>query len=620
MLKTPRPTLTSSSLSTTGSLAAGRASCYASMALVCMVAASSLVNGQSEVNGQTDLVESVNVRVVNVDVVVTDKKGNPVRGLKRSDFRVREDGKDVVLSNFFSYAERAASTDEMVANASMSPEELANLPKEPFTLAIYIDERNTQPDHRERVLQDIEKFLRDEKFSNADLVVASYRNRLMIHAGPTRNLSKALATLRETPKGDPRSLEARIQRRSTLAAIVQSYEACETAEFCNPCQDNWGEMISIARDHATGEQTRTYIGIGGLADLVGTLSGLDGRKAVLYVGDGFQQRGGYATVMYVADLCAEERHDAHREAFNIAYEYESTSRIDQLAAYANGNRVTFYMLDAGGVRANAGAGVSFGSRKFAPTAENDRIRIENAQASHAIIAGETGGKAILNANRPLEALHRLSDELSGASYSLGFVPSHEPTGRVHLLKVDLVGKAAKGRLVRHRRSYQDKKLEARLVDRLVSSLYLDNERNPLAVRLSAGATAKIKRKIYDLPVRVLVPESAFLLVPGPNGYEQGRARLWLSAVSENGERKDMRQRFIALGAAGAQSEDGFYRFVVNMSLEEGTQTIAVGIRDEVTQSESLVRMRVRVPNLGVGIEAEELRGLKTDSDAPGGQR
>ena len=32
------------------------------------------------------LVETLDVRVINVDVVVTDRKGNPVHGLKKSDF------------------------------------------------------------------------------------------------------------------------------------------------------------------------------------------------------------------------------------------------------------------------------------------------------------------------------------------------------------------------------------------------------------------------------------------------------------------------------------------------------------------------------------------------------
>ena len=560
---------------------------------------------------QSDLVESVSVRVVNVDVVVTDRKGRPIPGLQREDFQVFEDGREVEITNFFSYEQSAAAPRQEEDPEPGAAREVPQA-REPFTLAIYIDERNTMPDDRERVLMDLERFLRDSRFNNAELVVASYRNRLQIHAGPTRNLSRALSTLRETPLGDSRSLESTVQWRQTLSAIMQNYEACETATFCNPCQDNFFDMMSMARDYATAEHTRTVIGISGLADLVGTLSGLDGRKAVLYIGGGFQQRGGFAAIDYVADLCETERPMAQNEAFAISDEYDATSRIDQLAQYANGNRVTFYMLDAVGVRIGQGMSVDFASRKFAPTQENDRIRIDNVQASHTIIAGETGGRAILNAQRPVEQLELLADELAGASYSLGFVPDHPPSGKTHLLKVELVGKAAKGARIRHRRSYQDKQLEARLVDQLVSTLYLENETNPLAVRLSAGATARIERGLYDLPVRIEVPEASFLQITDADGYDKGRARLWLSAVSDQGERKDMRQRFIPIGFGGAVAEDGVFRFTVNMTLGEGRQTVGVGLRDELTQEQSIVRMEIDVPNLGVGVEAERIHGNKDD--------
>jgi len=43
---------------------------------------------------------SVETTVVNLDVVVTDKKGNPVLGLKADDFEIRHDKKPVTITNF----------------------------------------------------------------------------------------------------------------------------------------------------------------------------------------------------------------------------------------------------------------------------------------------------------------------------------------------------------------------------------------------------------------------------------------------------------------------------------------------------------------------------------------
>ncbi|HEY4563998.1 MAG TPA: hypothetical protein VIJ36_13535, partial [Thermoanaerobaculia bacterium] len=44
--------------------------------------------------------ESIDVRVVNVEAVVTDHQGKRVNGLKPEDFRLRVDGKEVPVEYF----------------------------------------------------------------------------------------------------------------------------------------------------------------------------------------------------------------------------------------------------------------------------------------------------------------------------------------------------------------------------------------------------------------------------------------------------------------------------------------------------------------------------------------
>src|SRR4051794_31938448 len=46
----------------------------------------------------------IDVRIINVDVVVTDRKGVPVKGLKKEDFELYENGRPVALSNFYEVA------------------------------------------------------------------------------------------------------------------------------------------------------------------------------------------------------------------------------------------------------------------------------------------------------------------------------------------------------------------------------------------------------------------------------------------------------------------------------------------------------------------------------------
>ena len=44
--------------------------------------------------------DSVDVTVVNVEIYVRDREGNPVRGLTADDFRVEQDGEPKPISNF----------------------------------------------------------------------------------------------------------------------------------------------------------------------------------------------------------------------------------------------------------------------------------------------------------------------------------------------------------------------------------------------------------------------------------------------------------------------------------------------------------------------------------------
>src|SRR5229473_8630027 len=46
-------------------------------------------------------VEKLDVRVINVDVIVTDRKGNRVTGLTKDDFEIYQNGIPKAISNFY---------------------------------------------------------------------------------------------------------------------------------------------------------------------------------------------------------------------------------------------------------------------------------------------------------------------------------------------------------------------------------------------------------------------------------------------------------------------------------------------------------------------------------------
>ena len=55
---------------------------------------------QSQQSGQGNYQITVNAGLVNVDAVVTDSDGNFLPGLKKENFRILEDGKPQIITNF----------------------------------------------------------------------------------------------------------------------------------------------------------------------------------------------------------------------------------------------------------------------------------------------------------------------------------------------------------------------------------------------------------------------------------------------------------------------------------------------------------------------------------------
>ena len=559
-------------------------------AACCLAAAAAYSRQQPEpVDTVTDTVE---VRLVDVDVVVTDKQGRPVRGLTRADFALFEDGEPVEIEYFSGPGVdgRSGSVDD--ENDLRRQVKGLTVDSSVRIAAIYVDDYDLHPFHRTRVLADLREALAGWVAPDVRFMVARYRSHLEVIVAPTAELSVVLAGLSGDGTKDSRGLDAELARRRSQSAILNSYQGCDSIPLCSVCFDNWGQMLAYAEDYARDQETRTAIAVAGLADLISLLSGLPGRKDVLYVGDGFQQRPGASMFTYVADVCADHR-DGRGEALAAALQFDESRRYTELAAHAATNRVTFYMLDAAGVRSTSGSSVDFADRRFAPTMENDNLRIENLQSSHFTIANETGGKAILNADRPRRDLELLGDELQ-ATYSLGFTPRHPPTGRVHLLDVELVGPAAKGRSLRYRRSYRDKQLEARLADQLVAALFLGEAPNPAGIQAYPGETRRVAAKRHELPVEILLPDRASRPTE-PGSAATRQVRVWMTAVSEDGRRTGIRQHLVDLGPGGVEVERGVHSLVVDIELPEGDFTLAVGVRDELTGESSFARLQASIP-------------------------
>ena len=567
--------------------------------LIVAIAGAGALTAQSE----QPFVDSVDVRVVEVDVVVMDKKGRPVKGLARDDFELYVDGRPVEVTNFFESAiyveERTGrrNKERAVVRSEATP---GSTDEGPLTVVFYLDDPNLFPSHRTRLLRRLEDAIEPWRSMDASFMLARFDHRLEVLVPPTRELDAILEGAASVPKGSPRAIQnGGGSRRFAIRSLIDSYEFCEMTPFCRPCEDNWGELLSLARQYADNQATNTAIAVDGLADLVTTLAGVPGKKTVVHVTDGLPQRPGISVLDYVGNqLCAHLRQSAPSETMAEMVQYDESRRFNRISAHANANRVTFYGLDAAGVRSSA-PDISLDNPGLTPSFQNVSLHAMNAQSGLHLLANETGGKALINANDLSILLDDMTEEL-GASYSLGFVPEERKFGQVRQISVLLAPSAAKGRRIEYRRTYRDKSLDERLAERLLSVAYLGNAENPLGASVEFGGTTPQEKEVHELTIDVSVPAEAIVTLPGKDGEARNataQLRLWLLAVEdEKGARTNVRQKTIAVGGeTGVPAVDGNYRVEVAMNLPEGAYEVAVGVRDETTGVMSLLRAPVSVP-------------------------
>ncbi len=554
------------------------------LALLLSLAGSATLSAQPS---QT-FVDSVDVQVVEVDVVVTDKKGRPVKDLKREDFELYVDGRPVEISNFFEseiLTEPAQPTDRSntpTAEATPAATDYADDPV-PLTIVLYMDDANLFPPYRTRLLRRLKSAVESWRSMNARFMLARFVNRLEVVVPPTRDLDAILEAAANRPKGLARAVQKQRSRRMVIQDLNRNNRGCQ----------NIGQLLALAGMHANEQGTRAAIAADGLADLTSTLAGIPGKKAIVYVSDGLPQQPGLSAFMYIAEELCPNAPGIVTEANSEAQQYDESNRFRRISAHANANRVTFFMLDAAGIRTGLNQSMAFDGG--APSFSNDRLHWMSVQGGLHQLASETGGKALLNSNDMAVLFEDVADQLA-SSYSLGFVPDEKKLGEVRRLKVELAPDAAKGRRVEYRRSYRDKTSDEQLAEQLMSVAYLGNSSNPLGVSVDLGETTPREKKVHRLPVSIFVPEEAILMRPG-GGDPSGTLRLLLLAMEEKkGGRTPVRQMTVEVGdSSDVAASDGVYSFEVALSLPENDYQVVVGVRDETTGEMSLIRESVTVP-------------------------
>lgn len=542
-------------------------------------------------------IDRVDVNVVNIEVFVTDEDGRPVLGLGEEDFEIWEDGRQVEISNFFASARPERVLEDLERDRAMvegrrrpAPRRFERPDNQRLQLIVYIDHFNIHPNNRKRVLTDLEGFVEDRLSQGDRIMLVGYDRSLEIVRPFSDDRQDLVEGLRSLGKVTGRRLQDNAERRR-LMWLMQ--EAADNGDIDTAYQHVRSYVQSTRNDLEHSMEA--------LGQVVRSLAGLPGRKAVLYVSDGLPMRPGEELFEHLQNLFSQQAlADTGGGPGSVVDPSIEALREDQSQLFAavtrdaNAHQVTLYTLDARGSTGESTASAEFGSRGSgaAGRINFDTIRTFNLQEPLVEIAVATGGEAILNTFNFDDAFDDLGQDFD-TFYSLGYRSPHGGDGKYHEIEVrtrnpDLV--------VRHRQGFVDKPQAERVADRTLSSLLLDLDKNPLGVEVDFGPPEKKGRNRYLLPVLVRIPIREISLLPNA-AAEEGRLRFFLVVKDEDGGISDLHDAPYPISIPTAQIAEARERelgYGVQLEVRGGVPKVAVGVWDELSGTESFVHKAVLV--------------------------
>ncbi|MCB1034917.1 MAG: VWA domain-containing protein, partial [Acidobacteria bacterium] len=326
--------------------------------------------------------DNITVNVVNVEVVVTDKDGKPVKGLKPEDFEVYEDKRPMEITNFYAVEDGQPRADVAPEAPTPGDETVPGLPLEPLSvpedqrlsLIIFIDHFNIHALNRNRVMRDVRQFLLQNVKSGDRVMLVTYTRSLKVVQRFTTDPRLVAAALNGMEKDSGFANLRDTERRDVLKNIDDAQSS--TVAF------------GYARTYADSVYNDLTFTIRALKELVEQLAGLPGRKMILHVSDGIPMVAGQEIFTYVDSKYST------LGALNEAFSYDASRQFQQLAASANSNGVVFNMLDAAGLRTSTFTDASY---QGAPGQGQllDSTLIHNLQDPLHMLANLTGGRAIV---------------------------------------------------------------------------------------------------------------------------------------------------------------------------------------------------------------------------------
>ena len=439
--------------------------------------------------------EVIDVRVVNLEVVVTEK-GERVTGLGPDDFELLVNKEPVAIEYFTEVSGGTAVARDDSGESAALP---ALAPGEPVgtSYLVFIDEFFTLARDRDRVLDALSEQLPNLQSQDRMAIVAYDGRRVDMLSNWTDNIPQLTRELRKAKDRKARGLERYSERRvfdtgrELEAGVNRGQTFLGSDTYFDAEQEQMALRISGQVENAVRAATATLRGF----------ANPPGRKVMLLLSGGWP-----------ADPM---RWVASEEAgfFDNRGIPRGNDLLGDLSTTANRLSYTIYPVDMPGVTYQA-VDVARGNVQEANLSqESSRVREQEEEAALLQLARETGGEAFLNGVRMAAFERTVAD--TRTYYWIGFTPSWQGNDSEHSVEIRVKRKGLK---VRSRDSFLDLSRSTEVSMMVESALLFGGApgATPLDIEVGRGKRSGIGKR--DVPLSIQVPLHELTFLPSSEGF------------------------------------------------------------------------------------------------------
>ncbi len=499
---------------------------------------------------------TVDVRVAEVEVLVTDRDGQPVTGLTPADFQVVEDGQAVEVTNLYATS------------------------SQPQVLAVFVDDTSLSSGARLAALNGLRRLFASNLKPGDRVLFVRFNGALEIQGEPTGDLPALEATLDRIGKAVARG-RMFMQERSMLQWDILQAAPPGLEPDPGIAEAHASAIMDGLRHYGRRRADETRATLAALQQTLALLASLPERKSLVLIGGGMPMSP-------AADLFElwRDKYAIFESKLAVtpleSLDWDSSRVVQDTADRANAAGITLHALalpEAGGVSAAA------------PSATGVRSAWDPEDSDRAVrtLAAATGGRVMTDLQNPAPFLEAVGRDI-GSTYVVGYTPA--PAGKKprqrHKIKVTVRDGALAAR-------YREERFDGAggdpLLRQAISTLWAGGGANALKAELSIEEQTPEEDGRVRVTAIVALPLASVLLRPQEHFHV---AHLTVAIVARDGQgritgapRAEFPIEIPNEKLFSAPGQTAGYRFT--MHLAPGESVVAVALRDDASGAESVLR-------------------------------